>query len=222
MQHDQQRRQVLGDDAGQRHAVRRHVALDDEEQVQRHVHHTRRRQVDEGALGIAGGAEHAVAEVIKRHGGHAEGVDLQIQCRAVDQLRLGVQQRQHGAGQQIADQQQDDACRRADQERGVDGLFHLLPIPQAKAVGHRHIDAAADTDQQSREQRYQQRGGAHRTQRPVVGELSRDGHVAEVKQHLQHLRQHQRQAEQQDILPQRACGHFDDALFPCHSRALLL
>ena len=74
MQHDQQRRQPLGDDAGQRHAVRRHVALDDEEQVQRHVQHPRQRQVDEGPLGVAGGAQHAVAEVIEGHGRHTEGV----------------------------------------------------------------------------------------------------------------------------------------------------
>ena len=84
----------------------------------------------------------------------------------------------------------------------MNGLFHLLAVPQAQATGHCHVDAAADADEQSREQRHQQRGGAHRAQRPVVGELARDGHVAEVEEHLQHLGQHQRQAEQQNILPQ--------------------
>ena len=43
----------------------------------------------------------------------------------------------------------------------------------------------------------------------VVGVFAGDGHVAEVEQHLQYLRQHQRQAEQQDIFPQRAAGHLD-------------
>ena len=61
--------------------------------------------------------------------------------------------------------------------------------------------AAAQADQQSREQRHQQRGGAHGSQRPVVRELAGNGHVAEVEQHLQHLGHHQRQAEQQDIFP---------------------
>ena len=37
MQHDQQGGQPLGDDAGRGHAIRRHVALDHEEQVQYHV-----------------------------------------------------------------------------------------------------------------------------------------------------------------------------------------
>ena len=78
-------------------------------------------------------------------------------------------------------------------------MLHVLVIAHAQPAGHGHIDAAAQTDQQSREQRDQ--GGAHGSQRPVVRELTGNGHVAEVEQHLQHLGHHQRQAEQQDIFP---------------------
>ena len=102
----------------------------------------------------------------------------------------------------------------------MNGLFHLLTVLQTQAAGHRHVDAAADADQKAREQGHQQRGGAYRAQRQIVGKLSGDGHVAEVEQYLQHLRQHQGQTEQQNILPQRACGHFNgmQLLFPCHSQ----
>ena len=76
-------------------------------------------------------------------------------------------------------------------------------VCSSRSIGHSHIDAAAQTDQQSREQRDQRGGGAHRAQRHigVVRILAGDGHIAEVEQHLQHLGHHQRQAEQQDIFP---------------------
>ena len=82
-------------------------------------------------------------------------------------------------------------------------MLHVLVIAHAQPAGHGHIDAAAQTDQQSREQRDQRGGGAHRAQGHVgvVRILAGDGHVAEVEQHLQHLGHHQRQAEQQDIFP---------------------
>ena len=43
----------------------------------------------------------------------------------------------------------------------------------------------------------------------MVGKFTGNGHVAEVEQHLQHLRHHQRQAEQQNIFPQGPCGYFN-------------
>ena len=91
----------------------------------------------------------------------------------------------------------------------MDGLLHVLMTAQPQSTGHDHIDTAADANEQSRKQGYQQSGGAHSAQRQIVGKFTGNGHVAEVEQHLQHLRHHQRQAEQQNIFPQGPCGYFN-------------
>ena len=209
VQHDQQGRQALGDDAGDGHALGGHVAADHKEQVQNHVQHTGNGQIQQRPPGVAHGAHDAVAAVVHGHGRHAQGVYLQVEDGPVHQLVLGVQQGQHGPGQQNTDQAQHHADGGAQHKGRVNGFFHPLPIPHAQAPGHRHVDAAAHADQQSREQRHQQRGGAHGSQRPVVRELAGNGHVAEVEQHLQHLGQHQGQAEQQHIFPQGDFRHVD-------------
>ena len=162
------------------------MAADHKEQVQNHVQHTGNGQIQQRPPGVAHGAHDAVAAVVHGHGRHTQGVYLQIQHGPVHQLVLGVQQGQHGPGQQNADQAQHHADGGAQHKGRVNGFFHPLPIPHAQAPGHRHG-----------------------SQRPVVRELAGNGHVAEVEQHLQHLGQHQGQAEQQHVFPQGAFRHVD-------------
>ena len=200
---DEQRRHPLCDGAGDSHALGRHTVADNEHQVQYHIQHARHRQIQQGSLGVAGGAEDTVAAVVDAHGRQAQGIELQVQHRAGEEFLLGVQQPQHRLGKKHAHQARQHAHRQTDQEGGVGGVLHVLVIAHAQPAGHSHIDAAAQTDQQSREQRDQRGGGAHRAQGHigVVRILAGDGHIAEVEQHLQHLGHHQRQAEQQDIFP---------------------
>ena len=209
VRHDQRRRYALGDGAGQCHTVRRHVQADDEEQVQRHVQRTGDGQIQQGALGVACGAHHAVAAVVDGHGGHTEGEDLQVQHRAVHQLLLGVQHLQHLVGKQVAGQTHHDTEDGTDDECRVDGFFRLLLAADTQRTSHRHIDAGAHADEESGEQRHQRGRGAHGAQRLIAGKLTHHRHVAQVEQHLQQLRQHQRQAEQQDVLPEGTGGHLD-------------
>ena len=209
VEHDEDGGHPLGDGTGDGHALGGHVASNDEEQVQQHVQHAGHGEVDQGALGVAGGAEDAVAAVVDAHGGQAQGVELQVQHRAGEELLLGVQQAEHGLGEEHADQTGQDTGGQADEQRRMVGMLHILVAAHTQATGHGHVDAAAQADEQAGEQGDQRGGRAHRTQGDVgiVGVFAGDGHIAEVEQHLQHLGRHQRQAEQQYIFPKRAGGH---------------
>ena len=201
----------LGNGAGDGHALGGHPAADDEYQIQNDVQHTGHGQVDQGTLGIAGGAEDTVAAVVDADAGQAQRINTQVQHGAGKELLLGVQQAQHRLGKERADQAHQHACTRADQQGGVGGALYVLTVADAQPAGHRHIDTGAHADEQAGEQGHQCGGGAHGAQRHIgiIGIFTGDGHVAEVEQHLQHLGQHQRQAEQQNIFPQRPAGHLN-------------
>ena len=208
---DQDGGHPLGDGAGDGHALGGHIAPDDEHQIQNDVEHAGHGQVDQRTLGVARGAEDAVAAVVDAHARQAQRVDAHIQHRAGEELLLGVQQPQHRLGKEQADQAHQQSGAQTEQQGGMGGALHALVIADAQPAGHGHVDARAHADEQPGKQGHQRGGGAHRAQRDigVVGVLAGDSHVAEVEQHLQHLRHHQRQAEQQDIFPQGAAGHFD-------------
>ena len=185
------------------------MALDHKEQVQGHIHHAGNAQIQQRPLCVPGGTEDTIAEVVYRHGRHTQSVDPQIPHGAGQQLLLGIQQQQHGLRQQQTDQTHHDTDTAADEQGGVDGLLHVLVTAQPQSTGHDHVDTAADANEQPRKQGYQQSGGAHSAQRQIVGKFTGNGHVAEVEQHLQHLRHHQGQAEQQNIFPQGPCSYFN-------------
>ena len=73
-------------------------------------------------------------------------------------------------------------------------------------MGHQHIDAAGQTNEESGEQGYQDGGGAHRAQGHGAREAAHHRHVRHIEQDLQKVGEDQRDAEYQDLLSQRACG----------------
>ena len=203
MRQDQQGGHPLGDGTGDGNALGGHIAADHEHEVQYHVQHARHRQIDQGAFRVAGGTEDTVAAVVKPHTGQTDSEQLQIQHGTGEELLLGVQHLQHRLGEKNAEQTRQHTHGEAYNSGGVGGALHVLVAAHAQTPGDRHVDACAQTDEQPGEQGHQRGGGAHRAQRDigVVRILTGDGNVAEVEQHLQHLRHHQRQAEQQDIFP---------------------
>ena len=89
----------------------------------------------------------------------------------------------------------------------MNGLRYVTILPRTQKTRHNNIDAAAKTDQNAGEQRYQNGRGAHGTQRMGAGKLPDHGNVRHVEKNLQNVRGHQRQTEQQHVLGQRAFGH---------------
>ena len=209
MQHDQQRRQALRDGARDGDARRREIADDDEEEVQRHVHRTRDGQVDERTLRVTARAEDAVAEVVDRHGGQTQRIDAQIADGAVDELVLRVEHAEHRPGQPRADETDQQPRAGADEKRRVQRPLELFIVAETETASDGDVHARAHADQQSREERDEQRRRADGTEGDIPREFTRDGDVAEVEKHLQHLCQHQRQAEKKNISPEEPCCHFD-------------
>ena len=201
---DQRGRDALGDGTGQRHAHHAQAADDDEEQVQHDVQRARKGQIDQGLFGVADGAEHRIAEVVQRQRRHAQKIHPQVQDGTGQQVVLGVEQPQHGRGAKEADEQQRHTGDQADDGGRVHRLLHIGGVPGSVKAGHQHVDAVAQADKETGEQGDQNAGGAHGTQRRGPGKPAHDRHVRHVEQYLQQIGQGQRQADQQNLLGQRA------------------
>ena len=203
---DQKGRQVLGQDSGQGRARHAHLADDDEKQVQNHVQHPGDGQIDQRLAGVPYGAEHAVAKVIDGHGRHPQKIDAQVQNGPVDQVGLCAQQPHQRRREGHAHHQQQHARRQADQQRRMDRLFHVFGLFRPVETGHQHIDAAAQADQETGHQGDKNGGGPHRAQ--CLGPRKTPHHrdVCHIKDRLQQVGQHQRQAEDQDLPRQRPLG----------------
>ena len=201
---DQRGRDALGDGTGQRHAHHAQAADDDEEQVQHDVQRARKGQIDQGLFGVADGAEHRIAEVVQRQRRHAQKIHPQVQDGTGQQVVLGVEQPQHEGRTQQADEQQRHTGDQADDGGRVHRLLHIGGVPGPVKACHQHVDAVAQADKETGEQGDQNAGGAHGTQRRGPGEPAHDRHVRHVKQYLQQVGQGQRQADQQNLLGQRA------------------
>ena len=91
------------------------------------------------------------------------------------------------------------ARRRAQQERGVHARAGALVLPRAEILRHADIDAVGQADEKARKQRDERRRRADGAQRRRAGEFSDNGHVRHVEQHLQQLREDQRNAEQENV-----------------------
>ncbi len=200
----QHSRKILSDNACGRNACSRHSADYHEEQVERNIQRSGNRQEYQRQPCFAGGAEKSAAEIVHRHGRHAEGVYPEVRHGVREQLRLCLEERQHRLRQQQAHQADYHAGHSAHQQRGVHRHAHALSITCAEPVSRPDIDPCAHTDKNSGEKRHQQGRGANGSKRYVVGEFARYRNIAEVEEHLQQLCHHQRQAEQKYILPQRA------------------
>ena len=74
---------------------------------------------------------------------------------------------------------------------------------------HPDVDGAPHADEKAGEQGHQNGGRSDRPQRLRTGEFSDNRHVRHIEQHLQQLREHQRNAEKEHIFPQGAVGHLN-------------
>ena len=157
-----------------------------------------------GFFGVADGAEDGVAKVVERQRGHTEEVDPQVEDGTGQQIFLGVQQPQQGGGAQQAHEQQHHTGDEADYQRRVNGAADVIGVPGPIEAGHQHVDAVAQADEKTGEQGDEDARGTHRTQRRGTGEPAHDRDVRHVEQHLQQVGQCQRQADQKDLLGQRA------------------
>ena len=108
--------EILGNGAGDGHTGSGHMTDDHEKQVEDHVENACNGQIVQGAAGITAGAENTVAAVVNSHGGHTQGVDLEIGHSAVHQLVLGAQQPEHGGREEQAGEADQQSHERAENQ----------------------------------------------------------------------------------------------------------
>ena len=202
MDQDQNRRHILGKDAGQRHAVRRHAADDDEEQIQNDVQDSGDHKISQRALGVAGGAEDRVAEVKDAQRRHAQCIDAEIEHRPGQQIVLRFQQLQHRRGQQQAQRGDQEPHQGAQDQRRVNAAPGILIPLRPQILGHPHVDAVAQPNQKAGEKRDQCGGGAHGAKRHGAGIFPHHGHIRHIEQHLKQLRKDQRNTEGKNVFVQ--------------------
>ena len=202
----------LADDRGQRHPRHVHVERNDEQQVQRHVHHAAGGEEKQGALGVAAGAQGGGAVVIQHDGRRAGKVDIQVrQCQVDDVIRRG-NRLQNPLGRGAADAAQQNAANDGHEHRRVDGGGDLpVLIALADIAGDDHVHAHGHADEQVYHQIDDGRGAAHGGKAGVVCVASQHHHVRRIEQKLQHAGGHERQAEEQYFFQQRPCEHVDGA-----------
>ena len=104
------------------------------------------------------------------------------------------------------------------------GYLGGMAVPAVQRFGYgflQGIDAAADAQHKTGEQRHYHGGGSHRPQRCRPGKAADYSHVRHIKQHLQHIGAQQRNAEPQDRPGQRPFGHIQGVDFGSHSDSFL-
>ena len=199
-------RDALGNGTCQRHAHHVQMADDDEEEVEQDVQRARDAQVVQRLFRLANGAEDGVAVVIKSQRRHTEEVHPQVEHGAGVEVFFGVEQVEQGRRTQQADEQEQYAGGDADQQSRVDGLLHIVGMARTVEPGHQHVDAVAQTDEETGEQGDEDAGGAYRAEGRGACEPAHHSHVRHIKEHLQQIGQDQRQADQEDLFGQRPFG----------------
>ena len=86
----------------------------------------------------------------------------------------------------------------------MDGALRLLAAACAEKARNKGIDTAAKANEKTRKQGNERRRGSDCAECDRAGETAYDGDVRHIEQDLQNIRQHQRQAEGKDLLPEPA------------------
>ena len=89
----------------------------------------------------------------------------------------------------------------------MDRLAGIFPLARADEARGQNVYARAHTDQKARVERGKRCRGADGAERVRPGKLPDDGDVRHVEQYLQQVRRHQRQAENQYLLPEIPVRH---------------
>ena len=77
--------------------------------------------------------------------------------------------------------QQQNACRRAHQCRGMDRIRKSLPVTGTEVVGCQHIDAAGKANEKAGEEHHQDRGGTYGAQCNGARKAPHHRHVRHIE-----------------------------------------
>lgn len=122
-------------------------------QVQDDVQDACRRQIGQGPLRVAAGAQDGVAKVENAERRHAERVNAEIEHCAGQQIVFRLQQFQNRRGQEKAKNRDHDAGQRTQNQRRVDAISRVFFLTCAEILRYADIDAIGKPNQKACKQR---------------------------------------------------------------------
>lgn len=112
-----------------------------------------RRQIGQGPLHVAAGAQDGVAKVENAERRHAERVNAEIEHCTGQQIVFRLQQFQHRRGQEKAKNRDHDAGQRTQNQRRVDAISRVFFLTCAEILRYADIDAIGKPNQKACKQR---------------------------------------------------------------------
>ena len=191
------------------HAGDAQVKDDHQHQVQDDVDNAAHHQEPEGSPAVPLAAQHGGAEVVEHDEGHSHEVDLEVRHGQLQHVGGRREHPQHGAREHEPGGRQKEAADEGDEDAGVYGLAHLLPLPLSDVVRDQHVGAHGDPHEEVDQHVDDRSVAAHRRHGLAAVEPSHHGHVRRVEQLLQDGAGRKRQREQDDLVPQGPVQHVD-------------
>lgn len=218
--HNQKRGDALGHHSGDGHAC--HVQMHDnhKEKVQHHIDHAGNNQIVQRPSGVTHCPQKGAAEVVNHSGGHPQKVNPKVQRRKLQHISRRLHPDENLARAERAHHRQQDSAQDTHQHCGVDGFAEPVLIFGSIESGGQNICTNGHAHKQVNQQLDQRGIGSHRRQGVVTCEPAHHHNVRGVEQQLQYVGAHQRESEDQHLLPHHTGAHIHficfKLLFLCH------
>ena len=197
----------IGDDRCDCHARHTHAENRHQNQVQRHVYCTRHHEHIERPLCIALAAQDGGDKVVNHYKGHPRKVDLQVKYRHVQYVRRRRNQFENRPCKKDSHEREENPAKERHHHRRVDAPCHGAVAARTDRVGHHHVRAHGNPDEQIDEHVDDERVRAYGRQCLVARELPHHGDIRQVEHLLENAAQGNRDGEPQDFSPEGSVQH---------------
>ena len=195
------------DDRRNRNARYTHAKARYKNQVQCHIDGSRHHENVKGPFCIALAAQDGGDEVVNHHEGHAGKVDLQVKHRHVQHVRRCRDQFEDRLREKDAHEREEYPAEERHHHRRVDAAGHGTVTALADGIGHHHVRAYGNPDEQVDEHVDDERVRTHGREGFVARELPHYGDIREVEHLLENAAQGNRDGEPQDLSPEGPVQH---------------
>ncbi len=199
----------IGNDRCNRHASNTHVKARHQNQVQRHIDCSRHHEHIERPLCIALAAQDSGDKVVDHHEGHPCKVDLQVKYRHVQYVRRRRNQFENRPCKKDSHEREEYPAEERHHHGRVDAPCHGAVAVSADGVGHHHVRAHGNPDEQVDEHVDDERVRAYGREGLVACELPHHSDVRQVEHLLENAAQGNRDSKPQDLSPEGPVQHID-------------
>ena len=216
----QRRRESLGDDGCQGHALHAHAELHHKHKIQHRVGQRGEHQEEQRTAGIPHRAENRAANIVQQQAGNTAEVQRQVLFRFAEDVLGGLHHPQHGPNQHKPHRRGRNAQKKSHRHSGLHGSVQPLLIMRTVALGNQHPRAHRQAVAQGDEHVDDAARGAHGRQGLLAHILPHHHRVHRVVQLLKQQPDSQRHRKAQKMPPDIPTGHV--RVFACHDCHILL